>query len=611
MSNGAHDISVDITTQSLIKGEWSFTVNDTVKTGSSTAKDTYNWLQNVTYLYFKYIKGNVYDVYGRLADIRGVNYDPRRINTVTEAVNQMTRRIQNHSLYNSQLINRLDGNLYTLGRDGKLAHVKTVTQKLSGNRAPTITGEIFTYTNTGADSWLNYFEVFWAKVPKTTSYVKQTVKITFPSFTVKAKPKPVLTTIGNRSIQVGKTLSFTVSASKGKEPYTFTVKSGKGSITGTTYSYTPVDADVGNQSVTIQVSDKNGKKDSETFTVSVSARPVVVHPKPTFTAIGNKSVQVGKTLSFGLSASGGTIPYTFSVTSGVGSIVGVGFDTFSYTPLSSAVGSQTSTIQVSDKNNQTASETITITVTAVPVTPDPEEEEEEEAEDETQKVIDLTATNTALKQILAQLKMPVTNVNQNALLKNILTQLEKKPDTTTLNQILAELKKKKVQDTTTQDVLLQNILTELKKDRGSTTTITSSTTQNINQAKQSGAGGGRSVYRVITPAQYESKGGKFVPKIRYVSVRRLTTGEVAGLAARGYKIEYVAQDTPLSPSSPYAPSVLERVEGTVTKLPEGVKELGHRRSGLSILSNDRTTKSVIRRNMLKRGRASTTRRSVF
>ena len=524
----------------------------------------------------------------------------------------MKRRAQ-ESVHRNQILNSIDGVLYTLGRDGKVSDEGTLSS--AKKTYLSITGNLFYYYFDGRPTNVfSYHRVIWAKVPLTESYVIQRVNIAFAEFTVKAKPKPVLTTIGNRSIQVGKTLSFTVSASKGKEPYTFTVKSGKGSITGTTYSYTPVDADVGNQSVTIQVSDKNGKKDSETFTVSVSARPVVVHPKPTLTAIGNKSVQVGKTLSFGLSASGGTIPYTFSVSSGVGSIVGADFDTFSYTPLSSAVGSQTSTIQVSDKNNQTASETITITVTAVPVppqTPDPEEEEEEEAEDETQKVIDLTATNTALKQILAQLKMPVNNVNQNALLKNILTQLEKKPDTTTLNQILAELKKKKVQDTTTQDVLLQNILTELKKDRGSTTTITSSTTQNINQAKQSGAGGGRSVYRVITPAQYESKGGKFVPKIRYVSVRRLTTGEVAGLAARGYKIEYVAQDTPLSPSSPYAPSVLERVEGTVTKLPEGNRNLGNRRSGLSILSNDRVTKSVVRRNMLRRGRTSTTRRSVF
>ena len=566
-------------------------------------------MQNVGYLNYKLFDGFYYDINGRYNNDYNRPNSYVQISTKTDALNLMKRRAQ-ESVHRNQILNSIDGVLYTLGRDGKVSDEGTLSS--AKKTGLSLTGNLFYYYFDGRPTNVfSYHRVIWAKVPLTESYVIQRVNIVFAEFTVKAKPKPVLTTIGNRSIQVGKTLSFTVSASKGKEPYTFTVKSGKGSITGTTYSYTPVDADVGNQSVTIQVSDKNGKKDSETFTVSVSARPVVVHPKPTLTAIGNKSVQVGKTLSFGLSASGGTIPYTFSVSSGVGSIVGAGFDTFSYTPLSSAVGSQTSTIQVTDKNNQTASETITITVTAVPVTPDPEEEEEEEAEDETQKVIDLTATNTALKQILAQLKMPVNNVNQNALLKNILTQLEKKPDTTTLNQILAELKKKKVQDTTTQDVLLQNILTELKKDRGSTTTITSSTTQNINQAKQSGAGGGRSVYRVITPAQYESKGGKFVPKIRYVSVRRLTTGEVAGLAARGYKIEYVAQDTPLSPSSPYAPSVLERVEGTVTKLPEGNRNLGNRRSGLSILSNDRTTKSVIRRNMLKRGRASTTRRSVF
>ena len=74
----------------------------------------------------------------------------------------------------------------------------------------------------------------------------------------------------------------------------------------------------------------------------------------------------------------------------------------------------------------------------------------------------------------------------------------------------------------------------------------------------------RSRYRIITPLVYETVRGQRVEKQRYESVQNLTPNAIANLMLRGYEIQYVDQDTPLSTSKPYAKSALTRAQTLVT-----------------------------------------------
>ena len=65
-------------------------------------------------------------------------------------------------------------------------------------------------------------------------------------------------------------------------------------------------------------------------------------------------------------------------------------------------------------------------------------------------------------------------------------------------------------------------------------------------------------YRVIDPLVYGYVQGKKVPSVRYWRVRNLTPSEVSSLIARGYEVSVVDQETPLTPPTVYAASIIER-----------------------------------------------------
>lgn len=67
-------------------------------------------------------------------------------------------------------------------------------------------------------------------------------------------------------------------------------------------------------------------------------------------------------------------------------------------------------------------------------------------------------------------------------------------------------------------------------------------------------------YRIIDPVRYTYKNGKRVPAIRYYSVRYLTPSQVASFTGRGYVVEPISQNTPLSPRTVYGPSAVERAQ---------------------------------------------------
>ena len=67
-------------------------------------------------------------------------------------------------------------------------------------------------------------------------------------------------------------------------------------------------------------------------------------------------------------------------------------------------------------------------------------------------------------------------------------------------------------------------------------------------------------YRLITPLEYQYVDGKVVPAVRYESVRYLSPNNVASFVSRGYVVESVPPDTPVSSSKPYGKTLIERAQ---------------------------------------------------
>ena len=190
---------------------------------------------------------------------------------------------------------------------------------------------------------------------------------------------PVLTAIGNQSVNEGATLSFTATATDADVPaqsltYSLDVASialGM-SIDANSgiFSWTPSEAQGGlTPSVTITVTDNGSGNltDSETFTVTVGD----LNSAPVLAAIGNRSVNEGATLNFTATATDADVPaqsLTYSL-DGASVALGMSIDAntgvFSWTPTEGQGGLTPSvTVTVTDNGTGalTDSETFTITV---------------------------------------------------------------------------------------------------------------------------------------------------------------------------------------------------------------------------------------------------------
>jgi hypothetical protein len=136
----------------------------------------------------------------------------------------------------------------------------------------------------------------------------------------------------------------TFGATGGLAPYVYTITSGGGSFSGTTYTAagTP-------ETVTVQVADSLGETSSATVTIVAS---LVISPS-------TATIALGDTKTF--SATGGMSPYTYSVLSGGGS-----FSSAVYTPASAG----TVVVKVTDSLGDTSDATITVngTLTISPTT---------------------------------------------------------------------------------------------------------------------------------------------------------------------------------------------------------------------------------------------------
>jgi PKD repeat protein len=169
---------------------------------------------------------------------------------------------------------------------------------------------------------------------------------------------PVLAPIGDQQALAGQTLTFTVSATGGSGPLTYSATGLPAGATfaGTTFTWTPTAAQAGSHRVTFTVSDGKAQ-DSKTVTITVT-KP---NSPPVLATIGDKSIAENQLLTFTISATdpdGDTITYSAG---GLPSGASLTDQTFTWTPTVGQAGRYEVTFTASDGQAQD-SQTITITV---------------------------------------------------------------------------------------------------------------------------------------------------------------------------------------------------------------------------------------------------------
>jgi uncharacterized repeat protein (TIGR01451 family) len=171
---------------------------------------------------------------------------------------------------------------------------------------------------------------------------------------------PALSFPAPPSGEIGTAYSDTLTVSGGSGPYTWSVSSGSlpagitlGSTTGT-LSGTPTAP--GTSNFTVQVTDTDGHSATEATTLAIISGPGLSFPAP-------PSGEIGTAYSDTLTASGGTGPYTWSVSSGslpAGITLGSGTGTLSGTPTAAATFHFT--VQVTDADGQSATDATSLAV---------------------------------------------------------------------------------------------------------------------------------------------------------------------------------------------------------------------------------------------------------
>ena len=219
------------------------------------------------------------------------------------------------------------------------------------------TGSTATHAYTTAGSYTVVLTVKDSSSPQKTATSQQTLTVTSP-------PPPALTasfTYSPSSPAAGQQVTFTASASGGITPYSFGWNFGDGS-TGTESTVNHTYGTAGTFTVTLTVKDSGSPQQTASSQQSVT---ITNPPSPVLTAsftFSPANPQVGQTVSFTGSASGGTSPYTYSWTFGDGGIGSGSSVTHSY----QAAGSYNVVLGVTDAAGQTASSTQTVNVSNPP-----------------------------------------------------------------------------------------------------------------------------------------------------------------------------------------------------------------------------------------------------
>ena len=260
---------------------------------------------------------------------------------------------------------------------------------------------VFTWTPTESQQGTRTFDVVVTDNGTGALTDSETITITIND----VNTAPVLTTIGNQSVNEGSNLAFTATATDSDLPanaLTFSLEGAPsnatiGSSSGA-FSWTPTEAQGGGEyTFTVVVSDGT-TTDSETITVSVAE----VNSDPVLAAIGAQSVNEGSTLTFTAAASDSDIPVnnlTFSLADGAGGMVPAGATinpatgAFTWT-TTEAMGGNTATFDVVVSDGiSTDSETISVTINDVNIDPtvDGGLSDVEVAEDSAEVTVDVSS----------------------------------------------------------------------------------------------------------------------------------------------------------------------------------------------------------------------------
>ncbi|MEW6100680.1 MAG: putative Ig domain-containing protein [Candidatus Omnitrophota bacterium] len=179
---------------------------------------------------------------------------------------------------------------------------------------------------------------------------------------------PVLVAIGNRTVDEGSNLAFTLSATDADgDTLTYSADTLPAGATLDPalgrFSFTPDYTQAGTYNVTFSVRDAQGGSDSESITITVNN----INQAPMLSFIGDKSVNEGEPLSFVVTATdpdGDTITYSASNLPS-GANFNASTHTFSWTPASAQAGTYPGVhFEVSD-GSQSSYENITITVSHI------------------------------------------------------------------------------------------------------------------------------------------------------------------------------------------------------------------------------------------------------
>src|SRR2546425_534061 len=243
----------------------------------------------------------------------------------------------------------------------------TFTAFASGGTAPytyswifgdgsTTTGTTATHSYSSAGTFNVVLTVKDSGSPQQTASSQQSVTVSNPA------PSPLTSsfTYSPSSPNVGQTVSFTASASGGRQPYSYSWSFGDGS-TGTGGTVTHVYSSAGTFTVILTVTDSGSPQQGSNSQQSLT----VVSPPPALSASFSHSPtspQAGQTITFTGSASGGASPYTYSWNFGDSS-TGSGI---SATHTYQAAGDYSVVLSVRDAGGQTTSTTQTVTVTSPP-----------------------------------------------------------------------------------------------------------------------------------------------------------------------------------------------------------------------------------------------------
>ncbi len=182
---------------------------------------------------------------------------------------------------------------------------------------------------------------------------------------VAAAQPPTVTTTSLSAGTVSSAYSATVSASGGTTPYTWSITAGALpaglSLTASSGVISGTPTAAGNSSFTVQVKDAKNNTGTQALSISI----VAAAQPPTVTTTSLSAGTVSSAYSATVSASGGTTPYTWSITAGAlpaGLSLTASSGVISGTPT--AAGSSSFTVQVKDAKNNTGTQALSISIVA-------------------------------------------------------------------------------------------------------------------------------------------------------------------------------------------------------------------------------------------------------